>query len=270
MADRGRITYNVHANRHGPSMRWVSTRQSNRGKHGKSKKVKNLTTRQLEDIIDKRSIETQKTQVQYFVDFVNNQNPAEGILSPVVFPIQPRGMDQLLPNYGSLTEGKRKIYLEYINLYIIFNENDLEVNDTKRNFIRYFVVEKDDETSASQQNVIDMFKSSGTGTVVEESLSAVVPYDGTIFKSKDSGWKPYNAQRDASLSTGAVVTDIPNFVYPFRKYKINFKINREYQIADNGTLIDWKQKTMALFFTGLATSAPDCSIYYHMYYKVLA
>lgn len=245
-------------------------RKKRQYKKSKSK-VSNMTKGQLNKVIDQRAIDTQKTQVQYFMRLTADLNPSGGLYSPVVFQLQPTGLDSLLPNYGLVTEGAQKIYIEYINAYIFFNENDTEVNDIKRNFIRHMLVYKDDETDASDTEVSNMFTSFGTNqSVVEESMNAVIPRSEEIWAKQDSGWIPYNAERGTSLSTGITVTDVPNFIYPFRKYKKTLKIQREFQISPNGTLIDWHIPTVALFFTGLNSAAPDCTVYYHMYYKVLA
>lgn len=235
------------------------------------KKVKNMTKSQLNKVIDQRAIDTQKTQVQYFMRLSDNMNPSGGLYNASVFMIEPTGMDSLLPNYGNLTDGARKIYVEYINAYIFFNENDTGVNDTKRNFIRHMLVYKDDETDASVSEVEGMFDSyAGNQTVVEESMNAVIPRSDAIWARQDSGWIPYSAERGTSVSTGVTITDVPNFVYPFRKYKKTLKIKKEYQVTGNGTLVDWHTPTIALLFTGLSTASPDCTCYFHLYYKVLA
>lgn len=240
-------------------------------KSSRDRKGMPKSKQQLVNFIKQESIDSMKEQVQYFMRVATNQNPSGGIYTPVVLAIQPTGVDSLLPNYGTLTDNQRKIYIDYINIYIICNENDLEVNDTKSNFLRHFLVEKDDETAATAQEVSDMFTSYATNqSVVEESLNAVIPRTDKIWKKKDSGWIHYDATRKDSLSTGVTVTDVPNFMYPFRKYKKTIRVKKEFQISDNGTLLNWHQPTVAVLFTGLLTAAPDCTIYYHMYYKVLA
>ena len=237
-------------------------------------KVGEMTVKQLDKHIKEVAVDSQKTQVQYFSDSAIEQNPAEGVgqsSTPIVFPIQPRGMDSLLPNYGTLTEGQRKIYIDYINIYVIFNENDLGVNDSKRNFIRHMLVRKDDETSASADDVRDMFKYMSMTSRVEESLNSIVPRSTKIYKFQDSDWIAYDAISSQSVSTGVVPGqgDL-NYLYPCKKYKKTLKVQKEFQIADNGTLVDWSVPTLSLFFTGLATASPDCSMWYHLYYKVLA
>lgn len=241
-------------------------------KKGKPK-VGEMSVKQLDKHIKQVTIESMKTQVQYHSDSAIEQNPAEGVgqsSTPVVFPIQPRGMDSLLPNYGTLTEGQRKIYIDYINIYVLFNENDLGVNDSKRNFIRHMLVRKDDETAATADDVRDMFKYMSMTSRVEESLNSIVPRSSKIYKFQDSDWIAYDAISSQSVSTGVVPTDDLNYLYPCRKYKKVLKVQKEFQIAENGTLLDWSIPTLALFFTGLATASPDCSIWTHLYYKVLA
>lgn len=236
-------------------------------------KVGDMTVKQLDKHIKDVSIDTQKTQVQYFMDSLQEANPSEGSGpegTPVVFPIQPRGCDSLLPNYGTLTEGQRKIYIDYINIYVMFNENELGVNDSKRNFIRHMLVRKDDETSASADDIRGMFRTMYLQSRVEESLSSIIPRDSKIYAFQDSDWIPYDAISSQSVSTGVVPTETLNYLYPFKKYKKTLKIGKEFQISDNGQLVDWSIPTLACFFTGLASASCDVTAWYHCYYKVLA
>lgn len=220
--------------------------------------------------VRKNAIDSQDTQVQYFQRVVVNLNPSEGIYNPVVFAINPSGMDSLLPNYGNLTDGKQQIYIDYINIFIIYSENDLTLNDVKRNFIRHFITYKDDLTSATDNEITSAFQSSGTLDVVEEALTAVFPQSSDIYHRHDSGWLPYDSERGTSVSTGATITDIPNFVYPLKKYTISLKVQKNFSIAGNGTLLNWRQPTVTALFTGSVNSEPDVSMGYHTYYKVLA
>ena len=249
------------------------TKQRKRQKKGERKTVGDMSVKQLDKHINDVAIRSMKTKVQYFKDSLIEQNPSEGsgtAGTPVVFAIQPRGCDSLLPNFGTLTEGQRKIYVDFINVYCLFNENDLQVNDDKRNFIRHMFVKKDDETDASADDVRGMFTTmSGLSSRVEESLTSVIPRSKQIYAFQDSNWIPYDAIASQSVSTGVTPSTSLNYQYPFKKYKKVLKIQKEFQIRSNGTLVDWHIPTLALFFTGLATASPDCLMYYHMYYKVL-
>lgn len=240
-------------------------------KNKKRNKPKKWSKGQLHKEIEREAVASQKMQVRYHQRLTTDLNGDQGIYNPAVYTISPSGVDNLLPNYPNLTQGQRKIYIDTISIYIFYNENDTEVNSLKHQFIRHFVVYKDDETDATENDVTSMFQSTaGSLNVMEESLSAVIPQSGHIYKNQDSGWIAYDATRANSLSTGIVATDIPNFQYPFMKFKKTLRLKKEYQIADNGTLIDWKIPTVALLYTGASSEAPDITCYYHMYYKVLA
>ncbi len=271
-ATANRWTYGSKYNRRYPLSRHSGQKFSHqKSRRGKKGKAGDLSLNQLGKFMDERAIESQKTMVQYHIRMVTNQNPSDGLYNCITFPVQPTGMDQFLPNYSENTEGQREIYIDYINIKILVNENDLEVNDTKRNFLRHFIVYNADLSDTTTSQVEDMFVSVATGqSVVEENMNAVIPQRASRYKTQDSGWLKYNAIRSESVSTGVTVTDVPNFVYPFRKYVKKLAIKKSFQIADNGTLIDWKIPTLALFFTGLLTASPDCTIWYDMYYKVLA
>lgn len=234
-------------------------------------KPKKWSEKQLMRIAEKAGLDSQKTQVRYHQRLTVNLNPNEGIYNNAQYSIQPSGMDSLLPNYSALTNSDRQIYIDTISIYIVYNENDLQINSDSSEFIRHFVVYKDDETDATQNEITTMFKSTGAGiNVMEESLNAVVPQSGHIYKNKDSGWISYDARRKDSLSTGVTPTDIPNFVYPYKRFRKTLRLKKVFQINDNGTLIDWKIPTVALFFTGSSQESPDVHCYYHMYYKVVA
>ncbi|HHZ97112.1 MAG TPA: hypothetical protein EYN67_16540 [Flavobacteriales bacterium] len=198
-------------------------------------------------------------------------NPYQGIFNPTVFMVYPTGMDNLLPNFPSLTNSQRRIWIEYITVYCIFTENDVELNSTNRQFIRNMLVYKDDETDASNSEVSGMFVYTGTGSLtnMEMSLNAVLPQNGKIYPRQDSGWIPYDAEAGTALGSG-VISDL-NYKYPYKRFRKTLKIHKEFQIdATDGSLIDFHTPTLALFFTGQSTESPDCHAYFHMYYKVLA
>lgn len=240
-------------------------RYKSRGSLQNSKLDKKIFT-----MVKKNAIDTQDTQVQYFQRLVTNQNPSEGIYNPVVLQINPTGCDSLLPNYGQLTEGKQEIYVDYINIFVMYKENDVELNDVRRNFARHFIVQKDDNTDADVSEITNAFESSSSLDIVGEAMTAVFKQSSAMWKSNDSGWYPYDAERGTSISIGATVTDIPNFHYPFLKHTMSLKYGKNYQIADNGTLLNFKIPTVVCMATQSNNSEPDVSIGYHFYYKVLA
>jgi len=234
---------------------------------------KKWSMNQLVKIVEESGIESQKMNVRYFQRSYTDLNPNRGIYNPVVYSIQPTGVDNLLPNYPNLTNSQRQIYIDTISIYFLFTENDTGLNSLKHEYIRHMLVYKDDETDASVSDVTAMFKSdsiSGSLSVTEESLLAVIPQSGHIYKTNDSGWLQYDSTLGGSLSTGIISTDIPNYVVPQRKYRKTLRLKKTFQIADNGTLIGWKIPTLALLYTGTLSDSPDCTVTYHMYYKVLA
>ena len=256
--------------------RWYSTTGRSLGKKsskakskGKSKSKSNLDAKIMR-AVKKNAIASQDTQVQYFHRVSVNNNPSEGIYNPICVPINPPGMDALLPNYGTYTEGSQQIYIDYINIFIIYEENDTELNDVRRNFIRHFITYKDDLTDTSVAELSAKFKSNSQMGIVAESITAVFPQSSELYNRHDSGWIKYDAERGTSLSTGATITDVPNFHYPTKKYTISLKVQKNFQIAGNGSLLDWRQPTVCCLFTGSPNSEPDVTVGYHVYYKVLA
>lgn len=250
-----------------------------RSKYGKAltkkqrdKTRKKWSEKQIIKIAKQEGIDSQKMMVRYHQRLTANLNPNEGIYNNAVYAIQPSGMDNLLPNFPNLTQGQRQIYIDTISVYIVYQENDVGLNSMNHEYIRNFVAYKDDETDATQADITDMFESTGGGviTVMEESMNAVIPQSGHAYKRMDTGWIKYDALRKDSISTGVTVTDVPNFIYPYKRFRKSLRLKKTFQIADNGTLIDWKIPTVAMFFTGGVNEAPDVHCYYHMYYKVLA
>lgn len=250
-----------------------------KAKNGKTKankkkesKPKKWSEKQIVKLADKSGIDSQKMMVRYHQRLITNMNPYNGIFNPVVFQIVPSGMDNLLPNFPSLTNSQRRIWIEYITVYCIFTENDLELNSTNRQFIRNMLVYKDDETDASTSEVSGMFVYTGTGSLtnMEMSLNAVLPQNGKIYPRQDSQWIPYDA--DASNALGSGVESDLNYKYPYKRFRKTLKIRKEFQIDedDAGSLIDFHVPTLALFYTGVQAESPDCHAYFHMYYKVLA
>lgn len=246
-----------------------STNQKRKSKKRKGK-AKKWTENQIVKLADKSGIESQKMQVRYHQRLTTNMNPYNGIFDCTVQQTQLSGLDQLLPNYATLTQGQRKIWIEYITIYVVFNENDTELNATSRNFIRHMLVYKDDETDAGTQDVEDMFKYTGVLSLnnMEISLNAVLPQNGHIYPRQDSGWIPYDSELSTSLGSG--FGSDTNFRYPYKRFRKTLNIKKEFQINDNGTLIDFSIPTLAMFFTGALAESPDVHSYFHFYYKVLA
>lgn len=209
----------------------------------------------------------QRSEVSYGAQSYDDLNPYDGIVEPVVIPIKMGGMTDAFPN--GLTSDHTSIYIERLKITIIVRENDLTVNDITYNFLRFFILNMEDNNTMDQAALNACFNVDGcTGSTRDVSLSAVFMSRDHIKKSDDTGWRPYNAYRATSLSTGLTPTDVPNFVYPFKKITISKNIFKTFDVAPNGVLKDWNIPYVCMLYTGTNAGAPDISMKVDLYYKL--
>lgn len=246
-----------------------------------------------------------ETHISYQDLFRKDQNPIRGIGThtydvwsegvygdsksgePIVIEYKNNGWSST-PGEDKSYVGK-KVFIKGFSVMIDWNEANAGQNDnTSTNYGRCMRLMAGPDSTLDPDDLNSCFHclsaNDATGNMMDHyssnSLACHWENKAKWNKYNDTGWFQYNARLQNALAgttVGAIIPDEPPFsytpvprnrecyTYPHKQMKYYVKVNQEYQVQANGTLLGWIPQFICLIYTGVW--APDICVNINMYWQ---